>query len=334
LVCSPFGLLGLLGLASAGCGGGPVWLDDIAADPPTALSEVGLFSNLGELKPADNVVLYEPNWQLWSSGTDKQRLLYVPEGAVIGTGGPSWELPKGSVFAKTFALPGSAAAGALAPIETRLLFRRDERWDYATYVWNDDRSDAELLPGNWLEVPKDLQDTSGNAYAYTIPSRLDCRTCHETSQGSTGTPVLGFNELQLPESLESAAFFDAPPAVVPVVGRTDAETKAFGYFVGNCIACHNGGKGDNAAFSLYPEQAVGETVNQETEISSAEGIRVIPGDPESSVLFVTVVRAGQADYDGAFKVMPPVGITRTDPTAEAILGDWILGLPDGAGEGE
>lgn len=318
----------ILGLISAGCGGGPVWLDDIEVDPPLALSEVGLFSNVGELTPAENVVLYEPIWPLWSSGADKQRLLHVPEGAEIDTSGASWEFPPGTVFAKTFADSGSAATGSLAPIETRVLFRRKERWDYGVYLWNDDRSDAELLPGNWIEVPTSLHDAGGEEHAYTVPSRLDCRTCHETSQGATGTPVLGFSALQLPESLKSAAFFAAPPELEPVVGRTEAETRALGYFVGNCIACHNGGKGDNAAFSLYPEVAVADTVNQETEISSAEGIRVVPGDPESSVLFLTAARAGEAGYDGAFKVMPPIGITRGDPAAEVILGEWILGLSD------
>ena len=96
-----------------------------------------------------------------------------------------------------------------------------------------------------------------------------------------------------------------------------------------CIACHNAGKGENASFSLYPDVAIQNTIDQPTNISSAEGIRVVPGDPESSVLFITVVRTREPGYDGPFKAMPPLAINRVDPATEGILGAWIQGLTAG-----
>jgi hypothetical protein len=311
----------LLMLATPACGG-PAWLEDVEADTPLRLSEVGLFSDVGALAPADRVVDYEPNWPLWSSGTDKQRLVHVPEGAKVDTAkAEGWDFPPGTVLAKTFSLPGGA------PIETRLIFRREAGWEYAAYLWNEAGSDADLLEGNWLEAKMDLQDPSGEPFPYTVPARLDCRTCHETSQGKTGTPVLGLGPLQLPASLVEAPFFDGPAPTASVEGRSGPETEALGYFVGNCIACHNDGSGENAAFSLYPDVAVANSVDHPTESETGEGIRVVPGDPESSVVFISVVRAGEPGYMGPFKVMPPLAITRVDPAAEAILSEWILGLP-------
>lgn len=313
----------LLVLMLPACGG-PAWIDDVEADLPSRLSGVGLFSDVGSLAPAGGLVAYEPNWPLWSSGTDKQRLVHVPEGAAVDTEKPGgWEFPQGTVLAKTFSLPGGA------PIETRLIFRREARWEYAAYLWDEDGSDADLLAGNWLEAPLDLHDTAGEPFPYTVPARLDCRTCHETSQAETGTPVLGLGPLQLPESLVDAPFFDSPAPTTAVEGRSEPETKALGYFVGNCITCHNGGSGENAAFSLYPDVAVDNTVDHPTESETGEGIRVVPGDPESSVVFISVARAGEPGYTGPFKAMPPIGITRVDPAAEGILGGWIEQLAAG-----
>lgn len=322
----PSGCLLLAALSATACGG-PAWIEDVEADPPAKLSEVGLFSDPGALAPSDRVVAYEPRWPLWSSGTEKQRLLHVPQGATIDTaGGDGWDFPVGTVLGKTFRVPGGG------PIETRLLFRRTESWDYAAYVWNADGSDADLLPGNWVEVAMDLKDGNGDPFPYTVPARLDCRTCHETSEDATGTPVLGIGALQLPESLRDASFFDGPAPVQDVAGRTEAETAALGYFVGNCVSCHNGGKGENTVFSLYPDDAVQNTVDQPTESETGVGVRVVPGDPESSVLFVTVARAHDPDYKGPFKAMPPIGVDTADPAAEDILGAWISGLPGGGGE--
>lgn len=296
----------------------PTWLDDIEADPPLTLSEVGVFENLATLSFTDRVSLYEPNFPLWSSGSEKTRGLYVPEGAVVDTSDDgSWQFPVGTVLAKTFAFDGK-------PLETRLLFRRAEKWEYAVYQWRTGEAEADLLDGNWLEVPIEVE-TGGDSFTYKIPARLDCRTCHETSEVTTGSPVLGLTRFQLPESLKTHAAFDGAK-VTEVEGRTSAETKALGYFLGNCVSCHDGGDAENSAFSLFPDLAIENTVDQPTESETAEGIRVVPGDKDESVLFIAVVEAAKPGYDGPFKQMPPVGVVVGDPDAAEILGDWIEGL--------
>lgn len=72
--------------------------------------------------------------------------------------------------------------------------------------------------------------------------------------------------------------------------------------------------------------ASSNTVDQPTESETGEGIRVVPGDPEQSVLYITVVEAGTTGYRGPFKVMPPIGADVIDPDASAVLGAWIENL--------
>ena len=296
----------------------PVWLDDPEKELPLTLSEVGVFKDLATLELSERLSGYEPNWPLWSSGSAKSRAVYVPTGAVVDTSDEeSWQFPVGTVLSKTFAFDGK-------PLETRLLFRRADQWEYAVYQWRDGEAEADLLEGNWLEVPLEVE-TGGDAFTYKIPARLDCRTCHETSEETTGTPVLGLTRFQFPESLNEQPAFEGAEAAT-IEGRTDAETKALGYFIGNCVSCHDGGDAENSSFSLFPEFAIDNTVDQPTQSETAEGIRVVPGSPETSVLFIAVVEAGEPDYDGPFKQMPPVGIALGDPDAAEILGDWIEDL--------
>jgi hypothetical protein len=290
----------------------PRWLDDVEQPLPALLSEVGAFDPIDLRDPGVGIIPYEPRFPLFTNGLEKERLLFVPPGASIEPSESGWSFPEGTVLVKTFSL------GA-APIETRLLFRRAAAWEYAEYVWRADGLEADLLEGNWPEQPVVLPDGT----EHVIPARLDCRTCHETSEEVTGTPVLGISPLQTSEALAASAAFASPPEVEAVAGRTPAETAAFAYFIGNCLTCHTGGDGTNAAFSLFPADVVSETVGVPTEAETAEGIRVIAGDPEASVLFIGVVLAPRPDYEGPFKKMPPLGLTRVDPAAESILRAWI-----------
>jgi hypothetical protein len=284
---------------------------------PELVSEVGLYADVAARTAYADVLEYVPNHPLYSNGLDKERHVYLPEGKAIQVDGAEpWTFPVGTVLAKTFLYEGAA-------VETRLLFRTPQGWDYGLYQWLPGGADAELLSGNWAEVPVEL---GGGELTHTLPSRLDCRTCHETHEAVADSPVIGISDLQTGADLIEAEAFSEPPATTTVRGRTDQETAALSYFVGNCIACHNGGPSINAAFSLYPEDAVANTVDQPTESETGEGIRVVPGDPDQSVLYITVVEAGTPDYRGPFKAMPPLGADVIDPAANKLLRDWIENL--------
>lgn len=293
----------------------PRWLDDVEQPLPLLLSEVGAFLDVSLRAPALGLTPYEPRFPLFSNGLEKERLLYLPPGEQIDPSPPVWSFPAGTVLLKSFVFEG-------APIETRLLFRREAGWEYAVYRWREDGLEAELLEGNWPFEPVVLPDATD----HVIPARLDCRTCHETSEETVGTPVLGVGLYQTNAALAASELFSSPPSLEPVAGRFAAETAAFEYFIGNCVTCHTGGDATNSAFSLFPKDVVAETVGVETEAETAEGIRVVAGEPEESVLFIGVVRAPEPDYEGPFKAMPPLGLTRVDPAAEPVLRAWINGL--------
>ena len=235
---------------------------------------------------------------------------------IDGSTADGWDFPIGTVLAKTFVYEGS-------PVETRLVFRTEDGWDYAIYQWRADGLDGQLLEGNWAEVPVDLGD---GELTHTLPSRLDCRTCHETHEAVAGVPVMGVSSLQTDDDLIEAGVFSAAPVLETVEGRSAEETAALGYFVGNCIACHNGGDSINSSFSLYPDDAVANTVDRPTESEPGEGLRVVPGAPEESVLFITVIDAPTPEYRGPFKAMPPIGLSVVDPDATTVLSSWIESL--------
>lgn len=315
--------LAFAGLWLSSCGGSPSaesaprWLLEPDDPLPELLSEVGVYQDVVSRGAYPDVVGYLPNHPLYSNGLEKERHLYLPEGTTVEVSGTqAWEFPVGVVLAKTFLYQGD-------PVETRLLFRTSEGWDYGLYQWRPDRSDAEVIRGNWAEVPVEL---GGGELTHTLPGRLDCRTCHETHEAVAASPVIGVSALQSGADLIDAEVFSEAPTTTPVQGRTEEETAALSYFVGNCITCHNDGDSINSAFSLYPEDAVANTLDHPTESETGEGIRVVAGAAEQSVLYIAVVNAAAPGYRGPFKVMPPIGADVSDPDASAILGAWIENL--------
>lgn len=106
-----------------------------------------------------------------------------------------------------------------------------------------------------------------------------------------------------------------PPQVEaspPLRASHELERSVLGWFVGNCTHCHNGSGVDGSSFDLRPDVALENTINQMTQSSAAgDGVRIVPGDPEASELFVVVARM---DLSPEQKPMPPVGVDRLDET--------------------
>jgi len=305
-----------------------LWVADVEAPLPVWLSETGIYADGAGTVPGPGAVVYVPAHPLFSNGADKERLLFLPPGVRItpeDDPAAPWAFPVGTVLVKSFSFDDVDDRAGEVKLETRILARRAEGWLYALYHWNADGTEAALARADWRATPLRLTDAAGTTFEYTLPGRLECRGCHE-APGLT--PVLGLARWQVPAALTEV--FSRPPAAADVgaFARTPAETEALGYFVGNCAYCHNGrDTSENAAFSLEPPDAVGNTVEQETDSSaSGVGVRVVPGDPEGSAIFEAVVLARAADYPGDLKPMPPFGIDRVDPHAAQLMRRWILEL--------
>lgn len=305
----------------------------LLADPlapfPESFADVGLYPLAPDLEQVpQGAVHYEPAWPLWSNGSSKGRYLFLPEGGHIDNSTTPWVFPTGTLLFKTFSF--DAGDGAQA-VETRVMRLAAEDWEFAVYRWRDDVGDADLLE---MKTPQPVAIGGAEPFEHLVPSRLQCRKCHE----SAPSRVLGLAELDLsepgadggPSQLEAFAasglFTSAPPAAPERIEHPDAATRdVLGYLQGNCAHCHNGGNQGDAAFDMRHGVALENIIDHPTESSaSAEGIRVVPGSPEESILFLAF--SGETD-NPEVKEMPPVGVQLRDADAVEALRAWISALP-------
>ncbi|MEZ6153855.1 MAG: PQQ-dependent sugar dehydrogenase [Pirellulaceae bacterium] len=176
---------------------------------PRLLSETGLFADTADHLPAPGVVEYSLNAPMWMNGASQVNLLAIPgTGTAVFHEHPQkmfdWfktyvTFPNGSVLAKTYSLPTIDDPGiAERRIETQIALK-DElgEWQYYTYRWNAENTDAELVPRSGesekLRVPDRRVAGGERELNWQFGSRTQCRICHTPWAGET----LGFIEQQL-----------------------------------------------------------------------------------------------------------------------------------------
>ena len=313
------------GPAMAAPDGEPPAPGTLLADPsaalPDDLADLGIYPAVPDLTvvPA-GVVPYEPSWPLWSNGSAKHRYLAMPAGTQIDVADPSaWRFPAGAVLVKTFLYDDGE--GCAVPVETRVMRMTDDgSWDFAAYGWDETGESATRLDLT-LPVPRPVQ-VDGETFDHHVPAEIDCRSCHETGLGD----ALGLDPTQLSAAQLQVLqpWLSAPVTPTPVPASDEATEAVLGLFVGNCVHCHNGGDGPAAAFDLRPAVALANTIDVPTDSSaSAAGIRIVPGDPEASILFAAY--SGETD-DPEVSPMPPVGVDRRDAASIERLRTFIEGL--------
>jgi hypothetical protein len=332
---------------------------------PTSIKPTGLFPSAPDLTqhPA-GMLEYVPDPPLWSDGMEKQRFVILPTGMKIDNSDRKrWSFPVGTIFVKTF-FDDSGPQAAPRPIETRLIrATMNAQYEFFVYRWNADSTDATLVLNDIegdinAEIPVSITINrvvngepfmlnGGQAFDHVLPSRNACGLCHEQN-GMVAQTFIGFDELRLNSKLAAAStktqlqtFADAGVFSMPV--PTDPTTisdasddggrmlriKRFAF--GNCVTCHNG----EGQFDLHPDVLATNTVGKPTEAQSVmppDGwLRVVPGDPTTSVLYVQLQRTMLPPaIDGKrLRAMPPVGLAdvAVEQTALKDVFDWIAGLP-------
>jgi hypothetical protein len=205
-------------------------------EPPTVLSETGLYAQDGETL-ADGVRAFAPKFTLFSDGATKKRYIYLPPGEKIDTSDMEfWNYPVGTKLWKEFTRDGTR-------VETRLLQKRQNgSWWMVPYQWREDGTDADAVPDGVMNA----SDTE-----HDIPSSFDCTTCHSRMKDK----VLGFTAIQLDNDggMGGAAsdagihlsdlvaedlVTDAPIGSFDIPG-TELEKSVLGYMHANCGTCHN-----------------------------------------------------------------------------------------------
>jgi hypothetical protein len=276
---------------------------------PRTLAELGEIEGARFVPAGEHVLAYDVAYPLWSSGSAKERHLVLPSAAAVDNADrDAWGFATGTVAFKTFAANDRA-------LETRAIRKLESEWEYAVYLWDGD--DAELL-----ETEQSVAIDLGDGAVHTVPAPLQCKQCHETATSH----LLGVNELQLADELtrlDDAGVLARPAPDDPDrIDHPDPRTAGvLGWFVGNCTHCHNGGDTDNASFDLAPAVALANTIDVPTESSAtAAGIRIVPGDPLASILYLAV--SGDHD-DPELEDMPPIAVDRRDEAAIAELRTMI-----------
>jgi len=285
----------------------------------SSLASTGCVDPKSPRQAPAGAIAYSVNSPLWSDGAEKDRWLFVPEGAKIGVlPDGDLELPPGSVAVKTFTVGGKI-------VETRLLVREDDGgWAGYSYEWNDAQDDAVLLT---TSKTKDL----GSGATWTYPSRSDCFTCHTASAGFS----LGIEARQL----DGAALDRLAPMLEPPIAKeafpplraadtpgASNEERARGYLHANCSGCHREGAGAGAAmFDLRIDRSFADTrtcnaVPQAGDLGVPDARLIVPGDPSRSIL---VLRMRALDDNR----MPRLGSRVVDEAGVAAVEAWIRDLP-------
>ena len=258
------------------CSGGGGWdeLDtdfDIPRTEPFAdnLSSYNLYEeeNMGGLAPAEGVYVYEISSELFTDYAKKQRLIKLPDGqSATILDERRVEYPDGTIVAKTFFYLDDFrdASKGQRVIETRLLVKAAGVWNVATYIWNDEQTDATLsLKGattkvNWISETGDARSTD-----YEIPGEVACVTCHQNAGAVSliGPSPRNLNRVVVRDEqqidqltyLQSNAVFEQtdPLTTRSIVNYNDTssvlEDRARAYLDANCSHCHSPDAWDKAA---------------------------------------------------------------------------------------
>jgi len=314
---------------------------DPAYAPPSRLADTGLYTGgtIGAIDPRNRPFL--PQYPLWSDGAAKARWFFLPPGAAIDTTDPDdWRFPVGTKFWKEFTFDGRR-------VETRFLWRASASgWVFATYVWNQEGTDAVLAPDAGIRHVIDLPGGRG----HDIPAAADCRACH----GDTHAGPLGFNALQLSTDRDPNAIHGerlapgmttiatlnaagqlapARPELVanpPRIRTSDPGTRAvLGYFAANCGHCHNRAgdiaydgpslkhsdvlDGDAVAAALLARATAWQVPGQPEGTS----FMLRRAHPEASAMLVRMQSRRPSSQ------MPPLGTNVRDEEAIAAVAKWI-----------
>jgi hypothetical protein len=315
---------------------------------PARLSETGLYLADGTVDPRNRP--FVPQYPLWSDGAEKSRWIRLPEGRRIDVSDvDAWRFPAGTVLWKEFAWDGRK-------VETRMLRAEpDGRWTFATYVWNEDQSDALLAPAEGIPAFHEIAPGK----RHSIPAVADCNACH----GSSPATVLGFNALQLSDDRDPLAPHAEPlrPGALtlgtlvaedllnparpelaswpPRIRADDPVARAAqGYLSANCGGCHNArGPLARLGFDLLhevgtapdaPERAQATAVGAASryvvpDVAPADCRIVAPGVPDHSALLHRMRSRRPSSQ------MPPLGTVIPVVEAIEVVRRWIesLGSP-------
>ena len=326
---------------------------DAVPDPPTRLSELGVFTNLETLEVIDGLIPYKVNSPLWSNYAVKKRWMAIPNDGQIDqpeeqiqfNSNEDWGFPEGTVFIKHFDLPTSNSdPSQLTKLETRFFIMAKNNTAYGlTYKWNEDQTDAFLQVGS-SEEEYDIFENGEMVTTQTwqFPGRNQCMACHNANanfvlgvkthqlNSEMYYPELGFekNQLEYLSDIEILPPLSSSPNTYPIAFNIENESalldeKIRSYLDANCSSCHRLGGVSDLTMDLrfHTPLELKNIINLPTLSQSSDHRNLIvePGNHQGSELWVR-------DQSEDENRMPPLGRNLVDHEYVEALAEWIDGL--------
>lgn len=158
---------------------------DLTQVPYPKLSDYKFFEGtLKNLKPALDVLPFEPASALFVDYAHKKRFVWMPKGtkATYNADNKIMELPVGAALIKTFYyenVQNIEPVGGTRIIETRIMIRRETGWLFANYVWNEAQTEAFYdMAGSFTHISWKDEHNVIKSTDYKIPPEDLCMACH------------------------------------------------------------------------------------------------------------------------------------------------------------
>lgn len=303
---------------------------------PTALDDSGCFEGPGVGSPAPDLIPYALNAPLWTDGSYKERYLVLPPSAHLGIEDDGRLIfPVGSIILKNFSYPTSILEPErLVPAETRVMIRRSYTWEFHSYRWNDEGTEAVLLDDGELRPLLTEIDGAPTIVRHTYPSRDECGYCHGGGDVRALGPRLdqlarevGYGD-QLAALTDIDLFDQVPTVPEPIADYRDAslplEARARAYLHANCGHCHRPGGwippdlDMDLRWSTPTAQANLCDVAPQYSSTFPADHRVAAGDPADSLVWLRLSSRGPWQ-------MPPFATSVPDPHG-IVVRQWIEGI--------
>jgi parallel beta-helix repeat protein len=325
-------------------------------DAPRRLSQYGLFRGDGATQePVEGVIPYDVNTPLFSDYTAKHRFIKLPAGAAAHYSQDDlFDLPVGTLIAKTFAMPYDLRNADLGErlLETRILQHSADGWSGLAYVWNDEQTEAELrVAGDTVDVEWVHTDGQVRRNNYIVPNVNQCQGCHATGDAlherdRSIVPIglkarhlnrdfdyLDGSKNQLSHWQRAGALVgapdpaDAPRAVVWDDTTADLDARARAWLEINCAHCHQpGGNAQNSGLDLRVSQRDptkwGILKPPVAAGTGSGGMQydILPGKPDRSILLLRM-ESTHPDV-----MMPELGKRLVPEEAVELVREWIAAM--------
>lgn len=316
---------------------------DLDKVPYAQLSDYHFFvDDIRNQQPNSGVLPYKPISALFSDYASKKRFVWMPEGkkASYNGDGKVLEFPEGTVLIKTFYYDHIQPDNTSRLIETRVMIRKDNKWIFAEYVWNEDQTDAHLdMAGSYTDI--NWQKDSGELIPihYRIPSETECFTCHKSNEQpipigpkpqnlNNPYPFEEGTKNQLQRWIEVGYLEDnLPQNIVSTVDYYDAtqplDLRIRSYVDINCAHCHQEGSHCDyrplrLAFSETgnPDN-LGVCIPPDENVGSQWKYIILPQRPERSVMYYRLMSTDENVR------MPLLSRSIVHEEGVALLEEWI-----------